>query len=146
MKDALGNVNIPAHILEKGEGFEPAPGCVKLDVEALRLPTREELIQGDPVLTRMVGHSVKIATVLGSLPKGNKRTRGQRPHHTIHVLIHRDGTVEPSCTCQSFRIQKNGNCKHTDRMKQALALAAKEQSKNVLYILRDWSTQLPTFE
>lgn len=105
-KDELGHFAIPDEMLEilASQEYQELVEALESQPE----PTPELLFPAEwTPLTRYNG------TMTGS---------GKVPVHTVEIRQHHTGEIELKCTCHSFRIQKKGSCKHTDRAMEEFKL------------------------
>jgi len=82
-RDNLGHFYIPPHLLELSEKYVPEQS------------TYEQVFAPDP------------GPAVWTVVKSFKASKGTATH-----TVERKGN-ELKCSCQSFRIQKTGSCKHT---------------------------------
>ncbi len=92
-RDRLGGVNIPDYLFEKIKDYVPPPAKVE--------PERPKIDFGPADWT---------------LVKTFNSSKGSSVHR-----VEQKGR-ELRCTCQGFRIQKKGYCKHTELVKRELGL------------------------
>lgn len=94
-KDLLGFINIPDHLLARAAEFKPPKPKVKLKATTVA-PTKKNPnnLTGDWKLIESV-----------------KASNGTSIHKISGRIV--KGKTELQCSCQGFRIQKKGYCKHT---------------------------------
>lgn len=102
---------------------------------------REYRVNHDPNFTALIGTSYPIARIYGTA----NRSTGKTPVHTVSATLNSDGSLTPTCTCQSFRIQKN-KCKHLDSVRDLMAVQMQydnHENRNdfqvdILDVFLDW--------
>lgn len=102
-KDILGSFHVPKHLLEKAAAYV-APVVEKPKAKPA---TKSKQFAAYP------GRWATIQTYRGS---------NGTSIHTVEGTINNQGNVELKCSCQGFRIQKKGYCKHTKLARQEFDL------------------------
>jgi len=95
MRDFLGEVELPDHLLD----------LVK--EESVRIEKQDAQRKA-----KEAEAAAKAPTNGWKLVEKRKGSSGSV--HTIEYLRNAFGDVQLRCTCQSFKIRKQGRCKHTD--------------------------------
>jgi hypothetical protein len=93
--DALGPVSIPDNLVEQVKSY---------------VPPAESFDKGTPWQVKSDGPNVWTLIEAFKASSGGHVHRVERRYNDLR------------CTCQSFRIQKTGKCKHTEIVKQKLGL------------------------
>lgn len=102
-KDLLGSFVIPSHLLRQTQS----------QAEPTKAPTVvEQVTQQIQDWTLQTGLTESWQVV--EKFKGSSWGSGVRSTHTVQARRMSIGQLDFKCSCQSFRIQKKGRCKHTD--------------------------------
>lgn len=105
-KDELGHFAIPDEMLEILASQEYQELVEALESQPEPEPERVFSANWTPLVTY----------------NGTKTSSGKVPVHTVEIRQWHTGGIELKCTCQGFRIQKKGSCKHTDRAMEEFKL------------------------